>query len=265
MDEDPLQRWIYFLTFVESLEMIFSQYKETFEVILDYSKIGGGNIKEFTKQSIRNILHANIDVHNRRLIAELPGDRIKCIKKLQSHCANMNFSEKSIYDRIFQHVTHKRGEYAMNYIKRFQNAQDLSVYVGNTYSEYQLMHTFLDNFHQGGKYSSQISRHQVELRREETITDQKYLSISSLHTDYLNLDSSSGFGGNSERANTVQTKCNFCGGLNHSAEKCFKRIRQEKKLVQMVIRTTGESNTRLGNVLDVDLKINQLQNFRIKR
>ena len=29
LDEDPLQRWIYFLTFVESLEMIFSQYKET--------------------------------------------------------------------------------------------------------------------------------------------------------------------------------------------------------------------------------------------
>ena len=28
MDEDPLQRLIYFLTFVESLEMIFSQYTE---------------------------------------------------------------------------------------------------------------------------------------------------------------------------------------------------------------------------------------------
>ena len=29
LDEDPLQRRIYFLIFVESLEMIFSQYKET--------------------------------------------------------------------------------------------------------------------------------------------------------------------------------------------------------------------------------------------
>ena len=38
MDEDPLQRRIYFLTFVESLEMIFSQYTETCEVILDYPK-----------------------------------------------------------------------------------------------------------------------------------------------------------------------------------------------------------------------------------
>ena len=45
LDEDPLQCRIYFLTFVESLEMIFSQYKETREVLLDYPKIGGENIK----------------------------------------------------------------------------------------------------------------------------------------------------------------------------------------------------------------------------
>ena len=79
-------------------------------------------------------MHANIDVHSRRLIAEFPGDGIKCIEKLQSHCANMTFSDKSRYDRIFQQVTHKGGEYAMNYIKIFQNAQALSVSVGNSYS-----------------------------------------------------------------------------------------------------------------------------------
>ena len=39
MDEDPLQRRIYFLTFVESLEMIFSQYRETCEVLLEYPRI----------------------------------------------------------------------------------------------------------------------------------------------------------------------------------------------------------------------------------
>ena len=44
LDEDPLQRRIYFLVFVESLNMIFSQYKETCEVLLDYPKIGGENI-----------------------------------------------------------------------------------------------------------------------------------------------------------------------------------------------------------------------------
>ena len=45
LGEDPLQRQIYFIAFVESLEVIFSQYKETCEVLLDYAKIGGGNIK----------------------------------------------------------------------------------------------------------------------------------------------------------------------------------------------------------------------------
>ena len=45
MDEDPLQRQIYFLTFVESLEMIFSQYTETCEVIIDHPKIGGDDIE----------------------------------------------------------------------------------------------------------------------------------------------------------------------------------------------------------------------------
>ena len=47
MDEDPLQRRIYFLTFVESLEMIFSQYTETCDVLLDYPKIGGDDVIEY--------------------------------------------------------------------------------------------------------------------------------------------------------------------------------------------------------------------------
>ena len=36
MDEDPLQHRIYFLTFIDSLDMIFSQYRETCEVLQDY-------------------------------------------------------------------------------------------------------------------------------------------------------------------------------------------------------------------------------------
>ena len=68
------------------------------------------------------------------------------------------------------------------------------------------MHTFLDNFHQGGKYSVQIARHQARLRRDKTFTDQKYLSILSLQTDYLNLESSSGFGINNERAKHCSDK-----------------------------------------------------------
>ena len=77
----------------------------------------------------------------------------------------MTFPDKSRYDKIFQQVTHKLGECAMNYIQRYQNTEALSVSVGNSYSEDKMMHTFLDNFHQGGKYSAQIASHQAELRR----------------------------------------------------------------------------------------------------
>ena len=92
----------------------------------------------------------------------------------------------------------------MNCIKIFQNAQAFSVSVVNTYSEDKLLHIFLNNFHQGGKYSAQISRHQAELSREVNFTDQESLSISSLHTDYINIYNISGCDINSERANLVQ-------------------------------------------------------------
>ena len=103
MDEDPLQRRIYFLVFIDSLYIIFSQYRETCEVLLDYPKIGGHDvIEDYAKKAIRKLLHANIDVQSRRFTAELPKDGVKCIENLQSHCANMNFADKSRYDRTFQ-------------------------------------------------------------------------------------------------------------------------------------------------------------------
>ena len=37
----------------------------------------------------------------------------------------MTFADKSRYDRTFQQVTHKGGELAINYIKRFQNSRAL--------------------------------------------------------------------------------------------------------------------------------------------
>ena len=60
MDEDPLLRRIYFLIFVESLEMIFSQYTETCEVILDYPEIGGDDIEDDAKKAIRDIFFMQI-------------------------------------------------------------------------------------------------------------------------------------------------------------------------------------------------------------
>ena len=64
--------------------MIFSQYKETCEVLLDYPKIGADDIiEDYAKKAIRNLLNSNIDVHRRRLISRFPKDGIKCIDKLQ--------------------------------------------------------------------------------------------------------------------------------------------------------------------------------------
>ena len=74
-----------------------------------------------------------------------------------------------------RHLISSFGKSAINYIKRFQNAQALSVLVGNSYYEDQIMHKFLDNFHQSGKYSAQLASYQAELRREEKYPDQKYI------------------------------------------------------------------------------------------
>ena len=78
-------------------------------MLRDYPKMEGGNVKDYAKIAIRNLLHANIFVHSRRLIAEFPENGIKYKEKLQSHCANMTFADKSRYDRTFQQVTHKGG------------------------------------------------------------------------------------------------------------------------------------------------------------
>ena len=118
------------------------------------------------------------------------------------------------------------------------------------------MHIFLDNVHQVGKYSDQIARHQAEFKREFKFTNQKYISISSLQTDYLSLESSWGYGYNFERENIVQKNCTFCGSANHSAEICFKIFRKEKEKS----RVAGDSDEKFKErtprkCLDLDLKI----------
>ena len=69
-------------------------------------------------------------------------------------CANMTFSDQSRYNRMFKQVIHKGEESEINYIKIFQNSKALIISLGNSYSEDQLMHTFLDNFQKDGKYSA---------------------------------------------------------------------------------------------------------------
>ena len=150
--------------------MIFSQYTETCEFILYYPKIGGDDdIEYYAKNAISNLLHTNIDAHSRILISEFPKYGIKFTEKLQSHCEKKAFAHKIRYYRTFQQVTHKGEESANNYIKGFHNAYALPFSVGNSYSEDQLMHKFLDNYHQDGKYSARIAIH-----REETFTDKNH-------------------------------------------------------------------------------------------
>ena len=72
-------------------------------MLRDYPKMEGVKVKYYAKMAIRNLLHANSCVHSRRLIAEFPEDGNKCMEKLQSHCANMTFADKSRYDRIYVH------------------------------------------------------------------------------------------------------------------------------------------------------------------
>ena len=72
--------------------MIFPQYKETCEVLLNYPKIGGEDVKDYVREAIRNLLHASIDVNSIRLSAEFPIDGVNFNSELQYHCANMTFS-----------------------------------------------------------------------------------------------------------------------------------------------------------------------------
>ena len=103
-------------------------------------------------------------------------------------------------------------------------------------------------------------KHQVAINA----TDKKYLSISSLQTDYLNLGGSSGCGRNSEIANTVHKKFTFYGGANHSAEKNSKGSdSKSKKLVRLVIQTTNLLDFAVSRSISVASEILQLGGLKI--
>ena len=62
---------------MESLELVFPQYKETCKILIDCPTIGWEDIKYHVKKEISNILHANIDAHGRRLIAKFSVNGVK--------------------------------------------------------------------------------------------------------------------------------------------------------------------------------------------
>ena len=114
-------------------------------LLMDYPSMRGEDLPDYAKNATWNILHTYIDVHSKILIDGYPGDGVQSILRLQFQCANMTFSEQRRYIRTFQQVIHKVGKSSINYIKRFQNSKALVISVVNSYSEDQLMQTFLDN------------------------------------------------------------------------------------------------------------------------
>ena len=119
------------------------------------------------------------------------------------------------------------------------------------------MHTFLNNFRQSGKYSSQLASHQAKLIREEIYPDQKCLKISSLQTDYLNLDNSvSGIVDTMRRENLSRQSAHIVDLITILWKNVSKRPeRKNRKLVLLVLHLTKIRIIQLGNALDADMKI----------
>ena len=128
--------------------------------LMDYPYIRGEYFLDYAKNSPWNFLRAYIDSCGQRLFDEYPVDGVQAISRLKSQCANMTFSGQSRYNRLFQKLIHKGGESEINYIKIFRNSKASEISVVNSYSEYQLIRTFLEIFQPVGRYSSQIANHQ---------------------------------------------------------------------------------------------------------
>ena len=58
------------------------------------------------------------------------------------------------------------------------------------------------------------------------------------------------------RKKNVHTKCTVCGGTNHSAEKCYKNIKQEKEKARASCASDNiQTDKHHENILNVDQKI----------
>ena len=85
-------------------------------LLMDYTYIGGEDLTNYAKKAIWNLFRAYIDAHSQIAIDEYPRYGVQAISILQYQCANMTFSEKIRYNRLFHNVLHKGGESAINYI-----------------------------------------------------------------------------------------------------------------------------------------------------
>ena len=71
------------------------------------------------------------------------------------------------------------------------------------------------------------------------------MNISSLQTEYLNLDSSqSGSSKHNEKENSAKAKYTYCGLTYHSVEKCSKKIRKEKEKARSAGASSNKNSDR---------------------
>ena len=103
------------------------------------------------KKAIRNLLHVNIDVHSRIFISEFPKDGIKCIEKLQSHCANMTFSEKVDMIGLLNKSQIKEGNLKLITLKDsimhilYQFRQETAILRINLCTHFWIAFTYVEN------------------------------------------------------------------------------------------------------------------------
>ena len=143
-------------------------------LVMDYPSIRGEDLPDYSKKATWNLLHEYIDLYSQISIYECTGDGVQDISRLQYQYTNTTFADQSKYNIIFYKVVHKWRESAIHYIKILKKGKDLKCSVGNSYTEYQMMQTFLDNLQQGVKYPDQMASHQEELTREEKSIDQNH-------------------------------------------------------------------------------------------
>ena len=165
---------------------------------------------------------------------------------------------KIIYNRPFQQVINKGWKSEINYINIYQNAKALEISVVNSYSGYQLMHTFFRQCIERCKILCSYSKPSRIIEERSKVFDQKSLSIYELKIGYLNLENSLR---NTEREQFDQSRCSHCGGSHKTDLFLIKRERKKAIINHPSIHGTEIiiiMNVRSGNQIrtsDVDRMI----------
>ena len=102
LDEDLLHHRVYFLSFMNSLPILFSPISELYMLLMDYPSTRGEELPYYSKKSTWDLLYAYIDSHSKILVDECPGNGVQDISRFKYQCANMTFAEKNRYNRMFQ-------------------------------------------------------------------------------------------------------------------------------------------------------------------